>query len=133
MGKNELFAITIVEKYDDYGPKEARYTGFLTSPHHAMFVDQNCGTLMIVEVNPTNDSSVYLTASPTMELGHVEDPSKYAETIKTVAESLNNMPAYQFVVKILLNLRGEVNFEDKIVPVPGGSNFMDTTFESRVM
>lgn len=134
MGKNELveieqaalLEITIVEQYEDEGPQEERFSGFLTSSNHAMFVEQKYGTLMIVEVKPTNDPSVYLTVSPTMDLGRVDDPSKNAETVKAAAKTLSNMTAYELVAKVILNLRQEVNFENTIVPIPERSIFTDT-------
>lgn len=129
--ESSLLAITILEQYEDDGPREERFSGFLTSSNHAMFVEQMYGTLMMVEVEPTNDFSVYLTVSPPTKLGHVNDPSKNDETIKEVAKTLNNMTAYEFVAKVIFNLRHEVDFVDKIVPIPESSNSI-TSLESGV-
>jgi hypothetical protein len=128
MNKNEsvestLKAVTILDQYEDLGEQlEERFSGFLTGSNHAMFVEQKYGTLMMVEITPTNDPSVYLSASRTMELGVTNDCSKNGETVEAVAKTLNNMTAYEFLAKVLMNVDQEVDFEDMIVAIPAMAN-----------
>lgn len=118
-GQAALLPITILCQYEDLGEQlEERRSGFLTGFNHAMFVEPQYDTLMIVKVKPTNDPFVYLTVSPTMELGRVDDASKHAETVEAVAEGLKNMTALEFVTKIMMNVKQEVHFDGMIVPAP---------------
>jgi hypothetical protein len=117
----DLLPITVLTQYEDLGEQlEEYFAGFLTGENHAMYIErtQSCGVLMIVEVEPTNDPSVYLTISPTLELGQVDDLLKKAETVEAAARKLKNMTAYEFVTKVMSNVKQEVDFENMIVPAP---------------
>lgn len=125
---NSLLAITVLDLYEDDGPKEVRFSGFLINSNHAMFVEQSHGqakgALMLVEVKPTNDPLVYLTSSYTTELGIVE--GDHSETIKSTAKMLLNMTAYEFIIKIICKLVNYVNFKDLIVSIPVKNDFIAT-------
>lgn len=118
--------ITIVDRFEDDGPKEERWSGFLTSPNHAMFVEPVYGFLMIVEVKPTDLPLLYLKVGATTELGKISDPSKNVETVQAAVKKLNSMSAYEFVIKIICDLRHDVDFKNMIVPPPLSINHDNT-------
>lgn len=121
--KSGLQAIIVMFQYEDFGEQiEERHAGFLTGSNHAMYLEGD--TLMIVPVKPTNEPSVYL-AGDTMELGVVHDPSQSVSIIESTTKNLNNMTAYEFLTKVMLNVSQDVDFEDMIVPASARSNFMN--------
>lgn len=121
LGENSLLAITVLHQYEDLGvQREERFAGFLTSPKHAMYMEH--GELLVVaEVRPTNDPSVFLALIPTLELGRSNEPCNNAETVQTVAKKLNRMTAYEFVTEIMLKVRQDVNFGEMIIPANSGA------------
>lgn len=112
-----LQAITVMHKYEDLGEQfDERYEGFLTSSNHAMYIEGQA--LMFVPVKPTNDPAVYLAAVETLQLGIIHDPLQIVLIIESFLKKLQNMTAYEFLAKIMMSVKQEVDFEDFIVPDP---------------
>lgn len=108
------------QKYEnEYGMQEARYPGFLTGNHHAMYIENETEyeRLLFVNVSPTDDPDVYLDISPGYcVLGYLHESYDPISVIKELNSKLHSMTAYEFLMKVIIHVQYEIEFEDWIIP-----------------
>lgn len=109
--------ITVIVPYhDEKGYQELIRTGFLTSEHHAMYVETHIRELVLVGVMPSRrDPDVYIGVTSYYALGRLSSrDSKQVSTHLTAR--LKEMSAYQFITDVLMPLPTDIDFEKALIP-----------------
>ncbi|MGO4268263.1 hypothetical protein AB4Z22_00200 [Paenibacillus sp. TAF58] len=112
-----IHPVTILVRYkNEEGDQEVRYPGYHTGGNNAMYVTEY-GALIFVEIEPTEDSSIYVDLSGWTQLGNIKDASGDTETmIGVLTNKLHRMTAYDFLAKVLVHVREDFDFEGAIIP-----------------
>jgi hypothetical protein len=111
-----LKPITVILRFtNEDGEQEEIYSGFLTGNSHAMYID-GFDNLIFLKVSPTSDPDVYVDEYGYCYLGELGESDEPEVVISALVEKLNSITAYQFLEKVLIHVKCEIEFEDWILP-----------------
>jgi hypothetical protein len=109
--------ITVLVPYsNEEGRQELYCTGFLTSDHHAMYIEDAYRDIIFVGVLPSRDPGVYIDVTGYLSLGKIAESQNLGEVVAELTERLKQMSAYQFLADVVISMRDEVEFDETIIP-----------------
>lgn len=113
---NEVRPITVIVPYtDEQGYQELKRAGFLTSEHHAMYIEGKQQEIVFVGVMPSRDPAEYINVTRYLSLGKIGEADAI-QVVDALTTRLKQMSAYDFLADVVMGVQEDVEFRNLIIP-----------------